>query len=226
MRSAAGGRSFGATRDEEIGQFFGVGQLLAQPGGALGDLVLESFEAFDGAASLRAGRLAVIEDMAGSAVSASVGRAGSVGGLAVPPTWAAATPAIRTVSAVLSGAAQGGVPAAAVSQGSLFSATALAGAAGGALGAAVPRAAAGAGASRRGVSVEGRKELKDSDSPQNLQRLVAEMADKPENVRHWHTDAEHLDGLLAELRHKPGTHAVHVSNGAKPKATPPKSRPI
>jgi PPE-repeat protein len=162
---------------------------------------------------------------AGPAVSASVGQAGSVRGLAVPPSWAAATPAIRTVSAVLSGTAQGGVPAAAVSQGSLLSATTLAGAAGVALGAAVPRAVAGTGARGRGGSVKGREALKDADSPQNLQRLVAEMADKPENVQHWHTDAEHLDGLLAELRQKPGTHAVHVSKGAKPKMTPPTSRP-
>lgn len=75
--------------------------------------------------------------------------------------------------------------------------------AGGALGAAVPRVVAGAGAKGRGGAVKDRKDLKHSDSPQNLQRLVAEMAETPESVQHWHTDSENLDGLLAELRHKP-----------------------
>ena len=161
---------------------------------------------------------------AGSAMSAGVGQAGLVGGLAVPPSWATATPAIRTVAAVLSGTSEGAVPAAAVSQGSLFSGMALAGMAGSAVGAAVPCAVSGPGAKRRGASVEDRKDLKDSDSPENLQRIVADMAEDPESVQHWHTDPDHLDGLLAELRKKPGTHAVHVKNG-KPKMALPKSLP-
>ena len=162
---------------------------------------------------------------AGPGVSAGVGEAGFVGALAVPPSWAAATPAIRTVAAVLSGAAQGVVPAAAVTQGSLYGAMAVAGMAGGALGSAVPRAVSGAAAKASGPAVNDRKDLKNADSTHTLQRLVAEMAEKPETVQHWHTDSEHLDGLLAELRKKPGTHAVHVKSG-KPKMTPPTAQPI
>jgi PPE-repeat protein len=155
---------------------------------------------------------------AGSAVSADISEAGFVGALAVPSSWAAATPAIRTVAAVLSDTSADAVSAAAVSQGSLYAAMAVTGMAGGALGAAVPRADG----KQRGAV---RKKLKDGDSPQCLQRLVAEMAEKPESVQHWHTDSEHLDALLAELRKKPGTHAVHVTSG-KPRMTPPETQPI
>ena len=96
-------------------------------------------------ASLAAG-LGSAAPAAGSAVSASVGQAGLVGGLPVPPSWAAATPAIRTVASVLSGTAEGAIPAAAVSQGTFFGGMAAAGMVGGAVGAAVPRGAvAGAG---------------------------------------------------------------------------------
>lgn len=156
----------------------------------------------------------------GSAVSASVGQAGFVGGMAVPPSWAVATPAIRTVAAVLSGASEAAIPAAAVSQGSFFSGLAVAGMAGGALGAALPRAASGVGGKGRNTSAKEGASLKDGDSPADLQRVVADMAENPESVQHWHTDPDHLDGLLAELRKKPGTHAVHVKNG-KPKLTLP-----
>lgn len=149
------------------------------------------------------------------AVSAGVGHAGFVGGLAVPPSWAAATPAIRTVAAVLSDTAEGAVPATAVTEGTFYSGMALAGMAGGALGAALPSAATGVGAKGRGAfdNDKGRTDLKDSNSPGHLQRVVADMAAKPESVQHWHTDPDHLDGLLAELRKKPGIHAVHVKGG-------------
>ncbi|MDD4867212.1 MAG: PPE family protein [Mycobacterium sp.] len=160
---------------------------------------------------------------AASAVSASVGQAGLIGKLAVPPSWAAATPAIRTVAAVLSSTSAGAVPAAAVSQGALFAGMGLAGTVGGAAGAALPRAVAGAGGKCRGAaSKDGdRMKLKDGDSPAQLQRIVAEMAKKPDSVQHWHTDPGHLDGLLAELRKKPGIHAVHVKGG-KTRAESPK----
>jgi hypothetical protein len=95
--------------------------------------------------------------------------------------------------------------------------------AGSALGGAAPRTAAGA-KSRNG-SGAGRQELKDSQSPQQLQRLVADMSEQPDNVQHWNTDPENLDALLEELRQKPGTHAVHVKGG-RPRMTPPRSRPI
>jgi PPE-repeat protein len=164
---------------------------------------------------------------AGSAVSAGVGQAGSVGGLAVPPSWSMATPAIKTAAAVLSGAGEGAVPAAAVSQGTLFSGIAGAGMAGAAIGAAGSRAVSRTRTTgRSGVSADDFKDLKDSNASPNLQRIVAEMADKPDSVQHWHTDSEHLDGLLAELQQKPGIHAVHVAKGGKPKMTPPKSQSI
>ena len=172
-------------------------------------------------ASLAAGLGSAAPAM-GSAVSASVGQAGLVGGLAVPPSWAAATPAIRTVASVLSGAAEGAVPAAAVSQGTFFGGMAAAGMVGGAVGAAVPRGAVAGAGFKRGAPVKDGKRLKDGDSSDNLQRVVADMAEKPESVQHWHTDPDHLDELLAELRLKPGTHAVHVKNG-KSKMTLPQS---
>ncbi|OBF96535.1 hypothetical protein A5773_11970 [Mycobacterium sp. 852014-52450_SCH5900713] len=158
----------------------------------------------------------------GTTVSAAVGQAGLVGGLAVPPSWAVATPAIRTAAAVLSGTSESAIGAAVVSEGSFFSGLAAAGMVGGALGAALPRAAAGAGGKGRDRSAKDGASLKDSDSPENLQRVVADMAENPESVQHWHTDPDHLDGLLDELRKKPGTHAVHVKNG-KPRVTLPGS---
>jgi anti-sigma factor RsiW len=99
---------------------------------------------------------------------------------------------------------------------------AVAGMAGGALGAAVPRAVSGIGVQRRDASANGGTSLKDSESPENLQRVVAQMVENPDSVQHWHTDPDNLDGLLAELRKKPGTHAVHVKNG-KLKLTLPQS---
>lgn len=161
----------------------------------------------------------------GSAVSASIGKAGLVGGLAVPPSWAVATPAIRTAAAVLSGTSEEAIGTAAVSAGSFFSGTAVAGMAGGALGAALPRALPGVGVKGRNTKVQEGTNLKDSDSPENLQRVVADMAKDPGSVQHWHTDPDHLDVLLAELRKKPGTHAVHVKNG-KSTMTPLNSRSI
>jgi hypothetical protein len=164
-----------------------------------------------------------------SVAPVSVGNAGSVGDLAVPPSWATATPAIRTAAAVLSDTAENAVPAAALSHGSLVTETtpaAMAPAAmvGSALGGAAARVAAGA-TGRSGGPGKDRKNLKDSETPQELQRLVADMTDQPDNVQHWNTDPENLDALLEQLRQKPGTHAVHVK-GARPKVTPPQSRPI
>lgn len=157
-----------------------------------------------------------------AAVSASVGQAGLVSGLAVPPSWAVATPAIRTAAAVLSGTSDSAIGAAAVSEGSFFSGMAAVGMAGGALGAALPRAMPGVGVKADKVPAKDGVSLKDSDSPENLQRVVADMAQNPDSVQHWHTDPDHLDGLLDELRKKPGTHAVHVKNG-KPRITLPNS---
>ncbi|BBZ51470.1 PPE family protein [Mycobacterium heidelbergense] len=157
---------------------------------------------------------------AGGVVAANVGRAGVVGAMSVPPSWATATPAIRTVAAVLSGAGENAVPAAAVSEGTLLSGMAVAGMAGSALGAAAPRALAGAGARLHRTPLKDGS-TNDGESPENLQRLVAEMAEKPDNVQHWHTDSTQLEGLIAKLKKKPGIHAVHLSDG-EPNMTLPR----
>lgn len=148
---------------------------------------------------------------AGPAVSAGAGQAGVIGVLSVPPTWATATPAIRTVAAVLSGAIQGAVPAAAVSEGTLLSGMAVAGMAGGALGAAAPNALSGVSTRLRSTSLKDGSSP-DGETPENLQRLVAEMADKPDDVQHWHTDSAGLESLIGKLKKKPGIHAVHLTD--------------
>jgi PPE-repeat protein len=161
---------------------------------------------------------------AGQTVSAGAGRAGLIGGMSVPPTWATATPAIRTVASVLSGAAEAAVPAGAVSEGTLLSGMALSGMAGGALGAAASDAVRGAAGSLRTTSLKDGSP-KDGESPETLQRLVAEMAEKPDNVQHWHTDEAGLEGLLARLKKKPGIHAVHLSDGDPNNIKLPKAQP-
>jgi PPE-repeat protein len=90
------------------------------------------------AAGLGSGPHLVGSARLGQTVSADVGRAGLVGGMSVPPSWATALPAIRTVAFVLPGAAQNAVRAAAVGEGTLLSGMALAGMAGSAVGAAAP----------------------------------------------------------------------------------------
>lgn len=159
------------------------------------------------------GSMSPLTNLAGvGAVSAAAGQAGLVGGVSVPPSWATATPAIRTVAAVLSGAGLDAVPAAAVSEGTLLSGMALGGMAGGALGAALPAASGGAGARLRSTSLKDGA-TRDGETPENLQRLVAEMAEKPDEVQHWYTESANLESLVAKLRKKPGIHAVHLTDG-------------
>lgn len=50
--------------------------------------------------------------------------------------------------------------------------------------------------------------------------MVAHMMEKPESVQHWHTDEDGLDDLLAELKKKPGIHAVHMAGGNKAEIAP------
>jgi PPE-repeat protein len=69
------------------------------------------------------------------AVTAGLGRAASVGGLAVPPAWTVAAPAIRSVAWELPAASLGAAPAVWTgSTGTLFSEIGLAGMAGSAIG--------------------------------------------------------------------------------------------
>ncbi|ETA95668.1 hypothetical protein O974_26310 [Mycobacterium avium 11-0986] len=63
-------------------------------------------------------------------VSAGVGEANAVGALSVPPTWTAATPAVRPIALALPAAPAGVTPAVAPGLGSSFGEMALAGTAG------------------------------------------------------------------------------------------------
>ena len=153
-----------------------------------------------------------------NAVSAGMGNAGTlVGKLSVPPSWATATPAIRTVAAALSAAGPDAVPAAALGEGGLVSSMSVAGMLGSALGGGAPSAL-----SRIGVRgrIKPIKDLKDANSPEHLKRLVAEISEKPESVQHHNVDQEGLDALLEQLSKKPGIHAVHLRKGDKPQVVP------
>lgn len=154
-------------------------------------------------------------------VTAHWGRGTLVGSLSVPPSWATATPAIRTVAAALSAAGPEAVPAAALGEGGLLSSTALAGMLGSALGAGAPSAVSGTGVRGR---ITPFKDLKDATSPDKLKRLVAQISEKPESVQHHSVDPEGLDSLLEQLAKKPGIHAVHLSKGDKPKVVPSDSQ--
>jgi PPE-repeat protein len=157
---------------------------------------------------------------AGSAMSAGMGSAGVVGALSVPPSWAAATPMVRLAATVLHGTNPAAAPAVTMhSAGSAFGQLALASLAGAALGATVPRAIS-ATAIRGGRPTSG----KNSQPPDKLKRVLADLAQNPESVQHWHTDKAHLETLLDQLSKKPGIHAVHLSAGDKPKATPPRAQ--
>jgi PPE-repeat protein len=170
---------------------------------------------------------------AGAALSAEVGRAGLVGGLSVPPSWAVATPAVRLAATVLQGTGSAAAPlVAAESAGGLLGQLGLASAAG-ALGSAVPRAVTATNAQAKGSGSRDDKsssgddkdssvEDKDSKKADKLKRVLAELSQKPESVQHWHTDKANLEGLLEQLSTRPGVHAVHVSSRHKP--TPPQPR--
>ncbi|BAX92718.1 PPE family protein [Mycobacterium shigaense] len=145
-----------------------------------------------------------------NAVTGGMGNAGTlVGKLSIPPSWATATPAIRTVAAALSAAGPDAVPAAALGEGGLFSSAAMAGMLGSALGAGGPTVVQ--------AGVRGRvkpiKDLKDTQSPEHLRRLVAQISEKPESVQHHNVDQDGLDALLEQLAKKPGIHAVHLTKG-------------
>jgi PPE-repeat protein len=155
----------------------------------------------------------------GSAMSAGVGSAGAVGALSVPPSWAATTPAVR-LAAVLHGTNVVAAPAVtAESGGIVFGQLALAGLVGSALGGNASRARS-ATADDAGQPTSD----KDSEMPDKLKTVLAQLPQKPESVQHWHTDKAHLESLLDQLSKKPGVHAVHLSSGDKPKPVPPRPR--
>lgn len=194
---------------------FPVSQFLKfAPSQALGDIPREGLGAGLGLGWPHWGRGTLY-----GAVSGSMGNAGTLAGkLSVPPSWAVATPAIRTVAAALSATAPDAVPAAALGEGSLLSSMSAAGMVGSAFGAGAPTALTRAGNRSRLTPL---KNLKDSHSPEQLQRLVAQLSQKPESVQHHTVDPEGLDGLLEQLAKKPGVHAVHLTKGGKSKVLPP-----
>jgi PPE-repeat protein len=153
-----------------------------------------------------------------SSVSADMGNAGTlVGKLSVPPSWATATPAIRTVAAALSAAGPDTVPAAAIAEAGMFSSMPAAGMLGSAIGAGAPTVVANSGVRGRLTPL---KDLKNKQSPEQLKRLVAQISEKPESVQHHTVDQDGLDSLLEQLAKKPGIHAVHLSRGGKAKVVP------
>jgi len=155
---------------------------------------------------------------AGSAVSAGMGSAGVVGALSVPPSWAAATPMVRLAATVLNGTNAAAAPAVTVENaGSAFGQLAMASLASSVLGGAVPPAIS-------PPAIRGGRPTSDKDSqtPDKLKRVLAELSQKPESVQHWHTDKAHLETLLDQLSKKPGIHAVHLSADDKAMVTPTK----
>lgn len=148
-----------------------------------------------------------------SSVSADMGNAGTlVGKLSVPPSWATATPAIRTVAAALSATGSEAVPAAALGEGGLLGELSMAGMLGSATGAGAPNVVAGTGVRGRLTPL---KDLKTKQSPEQLKRLVAQISEKPESVQHHTVEQDGLDALLEQLAKKPGIHAVHLTKGSK-----------
>ncbi|QNI07076.1 PPE family protein [Mycobacterium kubicae] len=149
-----------------------------------------------------------------TAVSAGVGDANLVGRLSVPPSWASATPAIRLASAGLPATSLAAAPAAGI-PGNLLSQMALGSLTGGALGAVGPQVLSGSGARARANGGKG------SAEPVKLDSVIAKLQKEPESVQHWNVDKAGLDNLLEKLSKEPGIHAVHVTNGDKPKVTLP-----
>lgn len=163
----------------------------------------------------------------GSAISADMARAGVVGALSVPPSWAAATPAVRLAATVLQGTSPAAAPLIeAASQGGMLGQMALASLAGSALGGSVPRAAMRTGARNENSSsgTDSSGDGQDTKTSEKLKRVLAELSQKPDSVQHWHTDKANLDSLLEQLSTQPGVHAVHVSARHKPNPAPPKPR--
>ena len=121
------------------------------------------------------------------------------------------------VASALSAAGPEAVPAAALGEGGLFSSMSTAGMLGAAMGSGGPTVVARAGVRGR---IKPLKDLKDAHSPERMQRLVAQISEKPESVQHHTVDQEGLDSLLEQLAKKPGIHAVHLSKGDKAKVVP------
>ena len=157
-----------------------------------------------------------------SSVSADMGNSGTLAGkLSVPPSWATATPTVRTVAAALSASGPEAVSPAAIAEGSMLSSMPAAGMLGSAIGAGAPTVVANSGVRGRLTPL---KDLKGNQSPEQLKRLVAQISEKPESVQHHTVDQDGLDSLLEQLAKKPGVHAVHLSKSGKAKVVSPDSQ--
>jgi PPE-repeat protein len=157
-------------------------------------------------------------------VSASMGDSGTlVGRLSVPPSWAAATPTVRTVAAALS-AASNPVPAAELGEVGLFNSMSMAGMLGSAIGAGTPSLVSGRGVRGRITPLKELRDRNGKSSPEQLKRMVAQISEKPESVQHHTVDPEGLDNLLEQLAKRPGIHAVHLSKSGRTKGPLPESQ--
>lgn len=148
------------------------------------------------------------------AASAGLGQANLVADLSVPPSWASATPAVRLVANTLPATSLAAAPATQIPA-NLLGQMALGSMTGGALGAAAPAIYTGSGARARANGGT------PSAEPVKLEAVIAQLQKQPDAVRHWNVDKADLDGLLDRLSKQPGIHAVHVSNGDKPKVALP-----
>lgn len=154
--------------------------------------------------------------------SAGMTRAGAIGALSVPPSWAAATPMVRLAATALQDTSSAAAALAAeTGEPGLFAQLAAASLVGSAFGGAVPRVITG---TRGQAGNSGPGPDRDGKTSEKLKRVLAELSQKPESVQHWHTDKANLDDLLEQLSAKPGLHAVHVSSNNQSKVTPPRPR--
>ena len=142
---------------------------------------------------------------AGRSAVGGVGEASVVGRLSVPPSWAAATPAIRMASTMLPGTAVAAAPVSSLPA-SLLTPLALGSMSGGAIGAAAPRVAPGTRIVRQATAG-----TKQRAAPVDLDGVIAELTEQPSAVQHWYADPAELEKVLAELSLKPGIHTVHLT---------------
>lgn len=131
-----------------------------------------------------------------------LGKAASVGKLAVPAVWMAATPAVTISATALSGAGSGAAAAAAVAPGALAADIALAGLAGRTI---------------AGTAIPGRPAAAHTQT--QLESLAGELTGTRE-VQHWHARPGAAESPFAELSKRPGVHTVHLDTDCDTSAKP------
>ena len=130
------------------------------------------------------------------------------------------TPGIRMVASALPAAGPAAVPAAALGEGGLLVRCPR-------RGCSVPPWARGPTVVAR-AGVRGRikplKDLKDAHSPERMQRLVAQISEKPESVQHHSVDQADLDSLLEQLAKNPASTPCTCLKATRPKSCRPRRR--